>query len=433
MFRKHTAAIIALFAISVQFVSSQKLVNSPYSRFNIGSLEPVGSFKSMGMGGVSTGLRDISSVFYTNPASYSSFDTTSFVFDFGLDYGVNLISKSGEKYASEDLNFDHLLMGFPVMRGWGVAIGVVPVSSGYYRIFDTVVKSDPDYDPLTGEYSTQHTGEGSFNNLILGTGFQFLKHFSAGINMTVLFGTIKRNHDVTFGDFFNTFHNNSSATLQLSGINFNYGLQYNTKLLKSGFLTAGVSLSTGHDYGSNYELFSYKSTGYGLTDTISYVKQDKGKAYLPGTIRGGFAIGKTNKWTFAFDYIASRWSELDLPGESGYAADTRTYCFGLEYIPGKFSNTGFLRRIEYRAGAHFGDNYLIINGEQLKESGASIGLGIPMGQSLTDKRSLSRTNIVLDFTRRYGSSSGDLHSENFFTFGVSLNFYDFWFVKRKYD
>ena len=78
----------------------------------------------------------------------------------------------------------------------------------------------------------------------------------------------------------------------------------------------------------------------------------------------------------------TKWSESKIPGSAGYAADTKEIKFGAEYIPEKFSNYSFLKRLEYRIGAHMGDNYLIINGEQIKEYGASIGLGLPMRRTL---------------------------------------------------
>ena len=43
-----------------------------------------------------------------------------------------------------------------------------------------------------------------------------------------------------------------------------------------------------------------------------------------------------------------------------YAADSRSYRFGIEYIPDKYSNYSLMKRLEYRAGGHFGDTYLII-------------------------------------------------------------------------
>ena len=85
-----------------------------------------------------------------------------------------------------------------------------------------------------------------------------------------------------------------------------------------------------------------------------------------------------------------------------------------------------MSRIEYRFGGHIGNDYLILNGEQIKEYGASIGFGLPM-------RGFSKTNLYFDYTRKTGSSANNIHTEDFLTIGLSLNLYDFWFMKRKYD
>jgi hypothetical protein len=431
MQHKQSTVFFTLLLLSVFTVSGQKQVNSPYSRFNIGKLEPQGPFKSQSMGGAGTAMHDNTSIFYTNPASYSNLDTTSFVFDFGFDYSMNSVTKDNTDYFSDDLNFDHLLMGFPVMKGWGVAIGVVPVSNGYYKMFDIVAQGSPDYDPITGAYSSFFSGEGSLSNFILGTGFHITKDLSVGANMTVLFGNLGRKYAVDFSDFYNSFNNSAEENIQLGGINFDMGIQY-TKLLKNDyFFSAGLSGTLGHNYNTNYERYSYSYTAYGNRDTISYVVDDVTKTYIPGSIRAGLAMGKKNKFTAAFDFTAAEWNESVVPGINGYAANTKSFHFGMEYIPEKYSNFSFLRRIEYRAGTHYGDNYVIVDGEQVKEFGLSFGLGIPMGLSLSDKRSLSRSNFMFDYTKSYGS--GNLHNENYFTFGLSFNFYDFWFVKRKYD
>jgi hypothetical protein len=46
--------------------------------------------------------------------------------------------------------------------------------------------------------------------------------------------------------------------------------------------------------------------------------------------------------------------------------------------------------------------------------------------------SKSKANFFVDFTRRSAATSS-LHTEDYVTFGASLNLYDWWFVKRKYD
>src|ERR1035437_11091001 len=188
---------ISLFCFAYT-ATGQKLINSPYSRFNIGTLQPEGSFRSLGMGGVGTAMRDNSSIYFTNPASYSSLDTMSFVFDFGIDYGRNYISGATSKYSSDDIDFHHLIMGFPLSKGWGLAAGIVPVSSGYYKITNTVTSSDPGYDPSIGEYSINHEGDGGITKIFIGSGIMIGKHLSIGANLNFLTGQLSRTNQFVF-------------------------------------------------------------------------------------------------------------------------------------------------------------------------------------------------------------------------------------------
>ena len=115
--QNRSAVILATILILIPLHSSgQKLINSPIARYNLGIIEPAGSFRSLGMGGTATALRDNLTIYFTNPASYSSLDTNSFIFDFGLDYGLNIISDGSKTDLSEDLNFDHIIIGFPIMK-----------------------------------------------------------------------------------------------------------------------------------------------------------------------------------------------------------------------------------------------------------------------------------------------------------------------------
>jgi hypothetical protein len=165
------------------------------------------------MGGVGTAMRDNSTIYYTNPASYCSLDTISFVFDFGVDYGRNFIANGGSKYSSADIDFNHLIMGFPLAKGWGFALGVVPVSSGYYKITQTVTSTDPGYDSNTGEYTINHDGDGGLTKIFVGSGFKIGKNFSIGANLSFLTGQLKRDNSFVFVDFSNVFNNNSERNL----------------------------------------------------------------------------------------------------------------------------------------------------------------------------------------------------------------------------
>jgi hypothetical protein len=420
---------ITLFSVTF-LASGQKQINSPYSRFNLGSMEPSGSFRAMGMGGVGNSLRDNNSIYVNNPASYSSFDTVSFVFDFGLDYSMSFLTEGTSKYSSDDMNFDHLIMGFPIAKGWGVSTGILSLSNGYYRISEKITSADAGYDPMVGEYTAFHIGEGGFNNFFIGTGGNLNKHFSAGVNLKILLGQVKRSNQFVFdADYYNVYHNSSIEKLQLSGVNLEYGLQYTTPIKKDYFFNAGISLTGGKNYKSNYVHLSTRYTAYGSVtqDTLAYVSDDSTKAFIPASIKAGISFGKKNKFTAGLDFNYSKWGDSKIPGASGYTADSKSLLLGLEYIPDKFSNFSFFKRVEYRLGGHIADNYLIINGDQLKEVGASFGIGIPL------RKTFSKANFFVDMTKKYGPAGSAFHNENYYTFGVSLNLYDYWFVKRKYE
>ncbi len=422
------AAIIFILLISPPFftASGQKLVNSPYARFNLGILESSGSFRSRAMGGTGTAIRDNSTLYYKNPASFSSIDTNSFVFDFGINYGTIILKDDSEKHFSDDINFDHMLLGLPLGKGWGAGLGITSYSNGYYSIAEKIGKTDAGYDPLTGEYIESHLGKGGISRIFAGTGVKMFRYFSFGVNFNILFGTIKRSNQFTFTEYFNSYNNDVSEKLEINGINFDYGFQAEIPFKNNYFFIAGASLGQGMNYKSRFETLSYRYNYYGSGDTINW-SADSSKTHIPGTLSLGLSFGKKNKFTAAFDYVMTNWTESNLHGSRGYLADARSLSFGVEYIPEKYSNFSLLKRMEYRMGAHLDNNYLIINGEQLKEAGITAGIGIPL------RRSLSKANIYFDYTKRSGKG-GIMHTENIFTIGASLNLYDpYWFLKRKYD
>ena len=413
--------LLLIFTYSASY--GQKLINSPLSRFNLGSTEQSGSFRSLAMGGTGIAFRDNSTVYYGNPASYSSFDTLSFVFDFGLDYGMIFLKDGADKFFSEDMNFDHLLMGFPLSRKIGLAIGVVPATNGYYKIS----RQTPEGPGVPDAYYEYHSGEGGFSNFFIGTGVDITKNISAGVNLSMFFGDVKRLNQFEFTDYAYMFHNNSTENLSITGLNLDYGLQYSAALKNNYYVNAGLSLTFGKNYNTNYEKLVYRFNPYSSTDTISYVSDNNAKSFLPSSLRAGVAFGKKNKFTIGLDYIKTNWADAKIFDADGYLADSYTYMLGIEYIPEKYSNYSALKRMEYRLGGHTGTNYLFIDGAQVKEAGVSFGMGIPL------RKTLSKTNFFIDYTKKSLPGSTASYTENYLTMGLSLNFYDRWFIKRKYD
>jgi hypothetical protein len=426
-------AVFSIFLVLVCLTSeAQKQVNSPYARFNLGTLNHLGSFRSFGMGGTGTAMRDNSSVYFTNPASYTSIDTISFVFDFGADMSLYKLNDGTNTFQSFDINFDHLIIAMPIWKKVGLATGLVPVSNGYYYISETIQSGDPGYDPIAGEAATVHKGTGGLGKFFIGAGFKITKNFSAGANMNILLGELNRLNQMEYSDYTSMFNQRSNEKLRIHGVSLDYGIQYHARLKKDYFLTAGFSMDRQRRYKSTVEIlkerFSVYSSAPYSPDTLTYYKNSsKDSTIFPASYRFGLTFGKNDKFAMEVDYTYTPWSNGMIHGDNTYLADINSLKFGLEYIPEKYSNTSFLRRVEYRLGGHYADNYLIINGIQLKDIGASLGLGIRL------RGSRSKANIYFDYTRRIGDIDAGLHNEDIFSFGVSLNLYDYWFMKKKYE
>ena len=383
------------------------------------------------MGGIGIALRDNNSIQFNNPASYSSFDTLSFIFDFGMDYSKSVLSDGNTEYSSYDMNFHHFIIGFPITKGLGISAGVVPFSNGYYNLSEEVTATDPGYDPLIGPLYGSHKGTGGYNKVFFGSGINIGQNFSAGINMTVLFGKIERVNQVTLLADNYLFDTKFTESISLNGLNYDLGIQYHANLKKDLFVNAGLSFTPGKNYKSDYTNLKERFSIYTLSpyspDTLENTSFQNGKVFLPQSLRIGLAFGKKDKFVAGIDYIFSKWSKSTIPGTSGYITDSQTIQFGIEYTPEKYSNSGYLKAIDYRIGGHFSDSYVVINGSQLKESGVSAGLGFPM------LGSVSKANIFFDYTKRKLSASASMPYENVYSIGVSINMYDYWFLKRKYE
>ena len=118
--------------------------NSPYSRYGIGNLVPQGNISNRGIGGVSAGVSDPTTVNTVNPASYSNLIYTTL--DVGLEYdGRNLKSKNPQgSYKSNNGIISYLQLGLPLLNGnkkamknntaWALTFGLKPISKINYKI-----------------------------------------------------------------------------------------------------------------------------------------------------------------------------------------------------------------------------------------------------------------------------------------------------------
>jgi hypothetical protein len=421
-------SLIFLFALLAVAVAGQKNISSPYGRYGVGNLSSQGTFRTLAMGGISSGIRNNLTLNYQTPASYSSIDTASFIFDFGLDYGVIRLNDGDLNYYSSDLNFSHLLLGFPIMKGFGVSAGIMPFSNGNYIISDTFSPDMPGLD-VAGTLTETHKGVGGYQKAIIGAGYSLFRYLSVGMNAFIVFGDIARYNEFAFGTNYSSFNTRKQSTNSLVGIGYEASMQFMVPLPERRFVNAGLTYTPGMNLRTtNDEMvmrYSYVQTSLLAFDTIFYDQTDTTSRF-PYTFRGGISFGKEDKLTVGADIVYSAWSKASLPGNYGTYANAISLNAGAEYIPDKYSNYSFFNRIEYRIGCHYDESYALYGGTQVKQYGLTLGAGIPL------RKSRSRISVYVDLSTR-GSTDGSLYKESMLTAGLSLNLFDFWFLKAKYD
>jgi hypothetical protein len=426
MCKKIRVSLVCLMALLTTGAYGQMNVHSPFARYGIGYLEQQGNFRTRAMGGISSGIRDNVTLNYLTPASYSSIDTVSFLFDFGLSYGVVGLKGDGLRYTSQDVNFTHLMMGFPIMKGWGVTAAILPYSNGSYNIgFESPGTG------VTGTTYENHLGSGGYQRVLLGTGFKLLPYVSAGINLFYMFGEITKVNDFIFTDDNNYFNSRKQSTSSLKGLGYEASVQFILPLSGNRYVNAGLTWTPAYDLRTgNDDLtlrYSYVSFNTSLLarDTLAF-SSNSTTSRMPNSIRAGIGLGKTDKFTAGADLVYTKWSNASLPGTYGIYSDALALHAGAEYIPDKYSNYGFFDRMEYRIGCRYGESYTLFAGDNVKEYGITFGTGIPM------RRSRSRISLVVDLSTR-GNGEGVVPGEQRISIGASLNLYDYWFIKRQYD
>jgi opacity protein-like surface antigen len=429
MLKKNNAlsVVIILIFCGLSGYAQQDLNNnnttSPYSRYGLGDLHHYGYGRTAAMGGASLGSRHSIQINSANPASFSSNDSLSFVFEFGMDAKFsNYKSNTGSMKAS-DLNFRYFSLSFPISKRLGAGLGLQPYSDMGNEI------SYSEILPNIGNVSYKYIGEGTISKAYFGASVIPFKGLSLGANLNYIFGRINQNSTTNFDDA-TLFDLSSTEGTRLSDFTLSYGLQYDYKIKKNQYLTLGVTFETPSDVTAFHRLLSFKTITVGsgaLVDTIQFKPESKDIIKLPSTIGVGLSYNKINKLEVNADYYYAGWSKSTFYGASDPVLTNQSrFSAGFEYIPEMFSIRSYVKRIKYRAGVHHENSYLILNNHQIKETGVSIGAGIPF------PKSKSTANIAFELGKQ-GTTKDELVQNIYTKFSIYLNLYDYWFMKRKFD
>lgn len=434
MIKKLVIVFIAVFAIQLQ---AQDGTASPYSFYGIGTLKFKGTVESRSMGRLNV-FTDSIHVNLNNPAGYAgnnlkSFNEESRPVKFtvgGSSSNLTLKSNSGSQTGNAT-TFDYLALAVP-MGKFGMGFGLMPYSSVGYKL---------ESSDANGDINERYRGSGGLNKAFLGLGYQITPKLSIGVDASYNFGNVQNSAlQFRYQDGlplqYHTLEENRS---DLSGVNFNFGMNYTTMISKKLELSTGLSYMPKSKINSdNQRAFSTVVADPSVNQEVKVntVEADlesqnlrETDLTLPTTYAFGVGLGQPRKWFAGAQYSFQKTSEFDNPifsiGNAKYV-DGSMVSVGGYFIPEFNSYSSYLKRVVYRAGVYFENTGLEVNNEAINEFGISFGVGLPIGNVF------SNANIGFEFGKK-GTKNANLIQENFMNLQISLSLNDRWFQKRKYN
>ncbi len=433
MLKIKTILTLALL-FSIFQVYGQENTQSPYSMFGIGLLNSKGFDMNNAMGGTGIGLRKGNKINLLNPASFTSQDTMSFLFDVGVSGTFSNYKSSSAEQNFFAGNIDHIALGFPVTKWWKSAIALTPYSSMGYDF--TVKETDKKIFQYAGNIEYQYIGKGNINTLYFGNAFKLTENISVGVGVNYVFGTLKKSYNMRFVD--NTNSNGFDDTFKdikyhISDFAFEFGAQYSGGDKKLSY-TLGATIATNsklsvkQDEFFRIERFTSKGA-INIIDTITFFEDKKTNYKVPLTFGVGGSVNFNKKLLVAADFRYSQYdSDNVLFNQNNNVKQNDSWYtgIGLEYTPNYIAPKGYYKRINYRLGGFVEKTPYNINNTDIYKYGLTVGLGLPSRYSKTSY------NISAQFGV-FGTQDNRNIEEKFAKITLSINFHDIWFIKRKYD
>lgn len=397
---------------------AQDGTSSPYSFYGIGDVRFKGTVESRSMAGIAIEPDSIH-INLQNPAGFSNLKLTTFTI--GGTYKTTKLKTNSQNASARRTTLDYLAIGLPLGK-LGFGFGLIPFTSVGYKI--QVVATD------VTQNSKRFNGTGGLNKAFLGFGYQLAKNLSVGLDAQYNFGKIETNN-LEFRPFV-PIGSRELNTAELSGVNFDLGLMYQSKINKKTTFYSSLTYSPESTLVSqntrNISTVRFNSSfDIQVVDELENQKNST-NLKLPSKLSIGAGFGENKKWLLG--------AEITLQNEGGLANNYNAianatyekatkFSLGGYYLPNYNSFTSYAKRIVYRGGLKYEKTGLIINSESINDIGLTLGVGLPLTGSF------SNVNIGFELGKK-GTTAANLVQENYANLSFSFSFNDKWFVKRKF-
>lgn len=389
---------------------AQEGSSSPYSYYGIGEVRFKGTAEARAMGGIAV-EQDSIHINLQNPASFANLKLTSFAI--GGTHNTTKLKTDSKSESAKRATLDYMAVGLPLGK-FGVGFGLIPYSSVGYKI-KTVLEDDNSTKMST------FTSTGGMNKVFLGIGYKVTPKFNIGVDMNYNFGVIEiENIEVNSNVQSGTSETNTS---RMSGVNFNIGAMYQTKLNKK------LSLFSSLNYTFENNLNTINSRSIQTADETEVTSQPDKKIPFSSKISVSAGVGEVKKWLLAGKIAFQGASDLSTTYNVSPDVSYGTFgsvSLGGYFIPDYSSFTNYAKRIVYRGGLKYEKTGLIVKSESIDNLGLTLGFGLPITGTF------SNINIGFEVGKK-GTTSAGLIQENYANISVGLSLNDKWFEKRKYN
>lgn len=429
-------AALLLSAVGAFAQSGEYGSYSPYSIFGVGNLAGSPSAYVSGMAGTGIAGRNHRYLNTLNPAAVSVRDSLALMIDFSV-FNTNTIYSQTyggvtRHSANNATNIGGFAISFPIWNKLAGYVGLKPYSSVGYTF--SVNSADAD----AGVISQTHSGIGSLYNFYGGLSHNFGGRFSIGAEADYIFGKLEKQF---VQDFASSGYNEAQTyqTLTLNAFTGKFGAQYEQPLGKDFKLSLGA-IYTLRSWLHGFNDGQYYSAGSVQNATLpeSYADTLRGASgiALAGELGLGITLNFRNKLRASFDYSRSDWRNSGMDSAKGFAVSDaqqsfensvrESYKLGFEYVPNISDVRYYHKRMAYRAGAYFNNEYYTVAGRPVNTAGITLGATLPVF------RWYNGLSIAVDIGQR-GPFSGSLVRENYFKISVGVNLFDIWFQQPRYD
>lgn len=400
--------ISALFMISCQITFAQN-TSSPYSVLGIGDIDGKDNNRYASSGNAAVARRDNTTYNFSNPASITALPLKLMNFDIVSRARFSSYAspvKSDTSIAnSKDMVIRKIAMAFKVDRRNGFAFGLKPYSTVNYQVdkLQTILDGN-------SYYYKSVEGNGGLNQVYFSFAREMSKHFSAGITVSYLFGSMQRE----------TAYLNSFINITRKDIRFYYGA-----IGQLGFqYYSSADRLWRHNLGFTFSM----PTSLNGQATVDYLEQDSvltksitsSTGYkLPVSAALGYSVSNDYGWTISAEGQYDYWKKQKVDYANSFTTSSYRLGIGAEYALQNKPNSPKSKPRPYVAfGAQMQNGYLLLNGRHILDRSATLGAGTYLLSNMA-------LNASIELGKRGSSGSGQI-VENYTQFQLGLSIKQFW-------